>query len=161
MKKTIQHMLLNEIKQLKAELRKYKQYSYHDVLTGVYNRRKLEEDLQRFIYEYKRYKINFVSIMVDVINFKEVNTKYGYRAGDKKLKQVVNILKSDIRKGDRLYRYGGDEFIIIMPHTNLKQAKTVIKRLKNWGKLHIGFTSKMNYYNILECLGKRLYEKKT
>jgi len=148
------------IKKLKTELRKYKQYSYHDILTGVYNRRKLEEDLQRFIYEYKRYKRTFISIMIDIVNFRDINNNYGYKYGDKKLKEIVNQLKTYIRKGDRIYRYGGDEFIIIMPYYDLQHAeKNILKRLKEKGFLRIGYTSQMNYNKILKCLNKRLYEK--
>ncbi len=99
-----------------------KQQSLHDPLTGLYNRRYLDETFTRELARAQResYPISFV--MVDLDHFKHVNDTCGHTAGDEVLKQVAKCLTSITRQNDFICRYGGEEFIVVMPGMPLKQA---------------------------------------
>jgi diguanylate cyclase (GGDEF)-like protein/PAS domain S-box-containing protein len=96
--------------------------SIHDGLTGVYNRRYFEKVLSEEFARAKRYHRNLSLIFVDLDNFKTINDNYGHRQGDRILQEVGHLLSRNSRKVDSVCRYGGDEFAIIMPETNLKGA---------------------------------------
>ncbi len=100
-----------------------------DGLTGLYVHNyfisKLEDEINRFFIAHSKVSL----IMVDVDDFKIYNDKYGHQFGDKVLKLVANIIKNSIRDIDFPARYGGDEFVIILPETDLKGAQLVASRL--------------------------------
>ncbi len=159
--KPITLLLMKEIKKLKSELIKYKSLSFHDSLTGLYNRRKLNQDLDKFIYEHKRYKTRFSLIMIDMINFKRINDTFGHQKGDLALKSIARILKNCTRKIDHIYRYGGDEFIILLPHTTLKITHKIARRLALRIPIHISIAKIIdNKEKLLKILDKKLYERK-
>lgn len=93
-----------------------------DPLTSLYNRRYLEKSLQRLIAESKRYDVPLSLIMLDIDFFKKINDDYGHQAGDEVLIKTSRKLEKTCRDSDILARFGGEEFIILLPHTNLKQA---------------------------------------
>ncbi|MCD6322471.1 MAG: diguanylate cyclase [Clostridiales bacterium] len=103
--------------------------TYFDKLTGVYNRNKLygvaETEMQRDF----RYKNNLSLILFDIDKFKSVNDVYGHMMGDKVLRKIAAKVLSNIRGTDTLFRYGGDEFLILLPSTNLMQAKQVAQKI--------------------------------
>jgi two-component system cell cycle response regulator len=100
-----------------------------DGLTNIFNHRyfyvRLDEEFNRS----ERYKTPLSIIMVDVDNFKDINDTYGHRTGDLVLKELANILKSLIRKSDIVARYGGDEFVILLPQTDQKGAEAEASRV--------------------------------
>src|SRR5208337_2344765 len=101
-----------------------------DDLTGMYNRRHI---LTRFSEEFeqgKRMNTNFSCIMADIDQFKAVNDQYGHLAGDEVLKEISRRFKSIIRAYDVAGRYGGEEFLIILPDTNLEQAWHFAERVR-------------------------------
>lgn len=102
-----------------------------DELTGVYNYRyfmmRLEEEIQR----YRRYGRPLVLAFIDCDNFKEFNDKYGHLEGNKALARLGHILKTNTRACDIVSRFGGDEFVIILPETNLISARVVMERVRN------------------------------
>jgi len=101
-----------------------------DPLTGLYNRRTMEALLISEIERVKRYKHKISLLMLDVDDFKKINDSYGHLHGDKVLKALAVILKKDCRKSDIIARFGGDEFIVIMPFTDKDAAGKLKKRIK-------------------------------
>lgn len=104
--------------------------SVTDTLTKAYNRRyfiqKVEEELERA----KRTGTEFSLIMLDLDHFKNINDRYGHRAGDLVLKSMVDMIKNRIRKIDTLARWGGEEFLILLPETASNQAVVVAEELR-------------------------------
>jgi len=90
----------------------------HDPLTGILNRYALDEMLEREVARSKRYAHPIGFLMVDVNRFKEINDRFGHAMGDKVLQGVAEVLKHNVRDADMLVRYGGDEFLVILPETD-------------------------------------------
>ena len=119
---------------ISESLQKQQQYereSRVDILTGLYNRRWLEEMLPRYVRRYQ-YDVEPVTIiMVDVDHFKLYNDKLGHTAGDRALAAVAHTIMENIRPGDAAVRYGGEEFMVILPETSNSDAHIVAERLRN------------------------------
>ncbi len=105
-------------------------FATRDHLTGVLNRRILDEILIREMKRAMRYKFPLCIVMLDIDDFKEYNDKYGHLQGDIALRKVTQIIQKNIRAEDFLARFGGEEFIIVMPNTVLKKAKEVSERVR-------------------------------
>ncbi|MBC7960847.1 MAG: PocR ligand-binding domain-containing protein [Vallitaleaceae bacterium] len=101
--------------------------NYHDALTGLYNRRYFEEELKRFDIESK---LPLSIIIGDVNGLKLVNDAFGHQKGDELLKQAAETIQSNCRKEDVIVRWGGDEFIILMPNTNKEDAERTVESIK-------------------------------
>jgi len=104
--------------------------AYRDVLTGLYRREFLEELVQQEFYRSKRYGYHFSVLMIDIDNFKQINDKYGHLFGDKVLRTVAGIIRKNLRKSDIAVRYGGEEFLVVLPHTDLRRAAVVAERIR-------------------------------
>lgn len=113
--------LLEQVKTLEVK-------TYLDPLTKVYNRNALHEHLKA-ILEKETFDFEIFALMVDVDNFKSINDRFGHIAGDKVLIFIAKLLKKALRDGDRVYRFGGEEFIIILNRTDLEGATLVAERL--------------------------------
>ncbi len=100
-----------------------------DPLTGVFNRRKFEQELEREVERSRRYKVDFCLIMVDLDNLKGINDTFGHYAGDLTLQKCARLLQGNVRKVDVVTRIGGDEFVLILPHTKPSGAKIVAERV--------------------------------
>lgn len=101
-----------------------------DALTGFYNRRQLEERIKQEVSSAKRQHRNLCAIMTDIDYFKKVNDTYGHAAGDLVLKTVSREIKNQLRDYDVAGRYGGEEFVILLPFTQLDEAQMVAERLR-------------------------------
>ena len=101
-----------------------------DGLTGLYNHTFLENFLSKTIHQATRYRKPLSLLMLDVDHFKDCNNTYGHRAGDQVLRSIADILKKAVREGDLVARYGGEEFAIVLPETNLTQAKDIAERYR-------------------------------
>ena len=105
-------------------------YATLDALTGLNNRRQFEVRLKQEVSNSKRNNLPLCCMMIDVDYFKKVNDTYGHAAGDCVLKAVSEIIKTEIREYDIACRYGGEEFFIFLPQTNLNEAVLVAQRLR-------------------------------
>ncbi len=111
-----------------------------DPLTQLFNRRYIEEELRKEIERSKRYSRPLSVMVLDLDNFKIINDILGHQYGDEVLKKIGENLKKSCRKVDTVGRFGGDEFVIILPETNLeKSIKVANKIIKNLEKMEIKF----------------------
>jgi len=101
-----------------------------DKLTNLYNRRKLEELIQKEIHRCERFKHTFTLAILDIDYFKDVNDTYGHLTGDRVLIEISSILKTELRKTDFVGRFGGEEFVIICTESNLKNISSIIESLR-------------------------------
>ncbi|MEA5554458.1 GGDEF domain-containing protein [Anabaena cylindrica UHCC 0172] len=101
-----------------------------DFLTKALNRRAIENYLQYEITRFKRSEIPFSLILIDVDKFKLINDNYGHTFGDIVLQHLVNILNKSLRSQDLVSRWGGEEFLILLPNTNIESASVIANRLR-------------------------------
>lgn len=111
-------------------LEKLKIKAYTDELTDICNRRKIEESINSNIERYLRYETVFSILMIDIDYFKSVNDNFGHDAGDKVLKELSASIKRNIRGSDFVGRWGGEEFIVILPETDIISASMVAEKLR-------------------------------
>jgi diguanylate cyclase (GGDEF)-like protein/PAS domain S-box-containing protein len=103
----------------------------HDGLTGLYNRRRFEQELDRHIVHGRRYGMDGALLVIDLDRFKQVNDGHGHRAGDRALAAVAGVLRARLRESDILARFGGDEFAVLMPHGGAAEAAELANLLVN------------------------------
>ena len=149
-----------------------------DGLTGLYNRRQFEISLEQEYNRTKRHPSDFSLAILDIDFFKKVNDTYGHQYGDYVLKTVASLMKQAFRKTDLLYRYGGEELIMIMPETNIEGAIIPVQRLRRMieeydfdyngvkSKVTVSIGLTMNYQefnspaDILKSADEALYKAK-
>jgi diguanylate cyclase (GGDEF)-like protein len=103
----------------------------HDQLTRAYNRHYLMEKAREHIEMGRRYQIPLSLILLDIDHFKKINDNYGHRAGDHVLKHLARLLQQHIRQVDTVCRYGGEEFVILLPMVVLEEALTTARRIQH------------------------------
>lgn len=101
-----------------------------DSLTGLYNRRKINELIQHEIERSERYQKGFSVIIMDIDYFKRVNDRHGHLAGDELLKTLAQILLKTIRHTDEVGRWGGEEFVVLCPETNMEGASLLADKIR-------------------------------
>jgi diguanylate cyclase len=119
------------INELKSKLEIVEAEANLDPLTDLFNRRSLERALEEFFTLCKQSKMSFSLVLIDLDDFKYVNDNYGHHVGDLVLAKVAKVLRTNMRAKDIVGRWGGDEFIAIMPNTDLENAKKVLERIKS------------------------------
>jgi len=117
-----------KIKQLEIELDEAYKELLIDPLTRVYNRKALERDLIEILDKGQNKDLDLIIVIVDLDDFKIINDTYGHLVGDFVLIKFIKMLKSFIRSNDKIYRYGGDEFIIVFNRATLDNVIKIIKR---------------------------------
>ncbi|MDA8232566.1 MAG: EAL domain-containing protein [Magnetospirillum sp.] len=128
----------------------------HDALTGLPNRVLLEDRMQQALNESEREGVKCAVIFVDLDNFKQVNDVYGHKAGDQLLVEVTQALTANLRKCDTLARWGGDEFVILLPKIGgLEDLKRKADRLAAAVRAHL--EEKNADYDVTLSLGGALY----
>jgi diguanylate cyclase (GGDEF)-like protein len=100
-----------------------------DELTGLPNRRAFQEELEAEIARTRRAESPLSVAVLDIDQFKQVNDEHGHLQGDKCLQQLASVLKQSMRAGDRCFRWGGDEFAVLLPDTSYEHAQRVLERL--------------------------------
>lgn len=121
---------LNDVTIREQEKEKLQHLAEHDGLTGVYNRRYLEEILSSLKNNPHAYPLTI--ILFDIDHLKEINDYYGHQMGDKVIRNAAFILQKCLRKIDVLGRYGSDEFLALLPNTNAKTAESIINKIKDY-----------------------------
>jgi diguanylate cyclase (GGDEF)-like protein len=121
--------LKEQVREIEALQSKMREQAISDGLTGAFNRRYLDETLERELARARRAGDSLAAIMIDIDYFKSVNDQYGHQTGDRVLQQITKLLQRDIRASDILCRYGGDEFLIILLGAN---AATAAARAESW-----------------------------
>lgn len=106
------------------------EHSQRDALTKLYNRRRLNGDLDEEVRRCRRYRRPLSFIMLDVDHFKRLNDTHGHAKGDDILQELGQLLAEAVRDTDTAYRYGGEEFCILVRETNLEGARELAERLR-------------------------------
>ncbi len=117
-------------KEVEEKEEKLEKLAMYDSLTGIYNRNKFNEILRYETNMSKRYKTPLSLIMFDLDHFKKVNDKYGHDTGDKVLKMIAQTVLNNIRLTDTFARWGGEEFFLILPKTDIDKAKNIAEVLR-------------------------------
>lgn len=102
-----------------------------DALTGVLNRRRMMEQIGHEIERSRRYGLQLSLCMLDIDHFKRINDSYGHLTGDRALVAVAEVLASSLRDADQIARFGGEEFLLLLPETSAQEALTLVERLRH------------------------------
>ena len=119
-----------KIRELEQELEQVSELVREDQLTGALNRRGLDETMDRELKRSDRSKAPVSIALLDIDNFKRLNDTLGHQAGDLALKHLTKVIKETLRPADTVGRYGGEEFLIVLPDTDQDDAIEVIRRLQ-------------------------------
>jgi len=101
-----------------------------DSLTGLYSHAIIHAELEKEFQTARRYDLDLSVIFIDIDDFKKYNDSYGHIAGDKVLLLVSSVLQENLRMTDKIGRYGGEEFLIVLPHTSLANARLIAEKLR-------------------------------
>ena len=167
---------LHELSREHAE-KKLEEAASHDPLTGLLNRREMGRILKSEALRTQRYKRPFSLMICDIDDFKNINDAYGHKFGDTVLKMIADAFRCGTRTQECIARWGGEEFLILLPETPLEGAMIVAERLRNniqdekivFGKEEVGVTMSfgvgefdpgISIEDTLENIDKKLYEAK-
>lgn len=120
----------NEMVESLGETETLRELAIRDGLTGLYNRREMENVLEKEVDRYRRYGHPTTLVMMDIDRFKKINDKYGHQVGDKVLRWIAHNLRENVRRLDLTVRYGGEEFAIIMPNQTAAEGLRTAERLR-------------------------------
>lgn len=125
-----QKQLAEYVEELKQTHEELKRVAMTDALTGIYTRRFLFEWMEKQVNHITRNSGCFGCLLLDIDFFKSINDTFGHGKGDAVLKKVTQVIKQAIRQGDILGRYGGEEFLVLLPNANLSQASLVAEKVR-------------------------------
>lgn len=165
------------IEQLRGELELVGKLVREDQLTGALNRRGLDEALEREVARAERSDAPLCAVLIDIDDFKNINDSYGHQVGDFALVHMVAIIRETLRTNDLIGRYGGDEFVLLLPNARIEEASAVLARLHAeiaakplaWGnrKLHVTFSAGIaerrkgqSVSVLMQRIDQALYESK-
>jgi diguanylate cyclase (GGDEF)-like protein len=121
---------------IESKKREYiRMLSLTDEVTGTFNQRKLVEDLDYHVGRFQHEQVGFSLLFIDIDYFKNVNDQFGHVVGSQLLIDMANVLRNQLRSTDLIYRYGGDEFIVLLPRTNVEETKKIALRISEAVKL--------------------------
>ncbi|MGQ9818158.1 MAG: sensor domain-containing diguanylate cyclase, partial [bacterium] len=149
----------SEINGLNSRIKELEQLALLDTLTRIGNRRYIEIQLRSRLNEYNRFGWQFGFLFIDIDHFKKINDHFGHNVGDRVLKMVANVLIKNCRSFDLAGRWGGEEFIVIVPHINDNQLYTIAHKFKHL----IAFSSlkiDSNIINVTVSIGATLSQPK-
>ncbi|HEX2530467.1 MAG TPA: GGDEF domain-containing protein [Burkholderiaceae bacterium] len=153
----------NHIRQLRKvlnatryQLEHYEEKAFHDDLTGLYNRRQLQAALDQARLQANAQSMPFCICLIDIDHFKEINDNGGHQVGDTILREFAHLAQESIRDSDIFGRYGGDEFLQILPDTSLKGAVMHAERLRVYAHF-LDFQRVLSQRNISVSIGVAQY----
>lgn len=126
----LNNQLLTMQRELEKKNSELERLAYYDTLTGLLNRRAILEKLDEWLQQVRRYRDRLSVVMVDLDHFKQVNDTLGHRAGDRVLCDVAGLMRRTVREADFCGRYGGEEFLIILPRTDVAGAAIMAERIR-------------------------------
>lgn len=130
-----------------------------DDVTLLYNQRKLLVDINELIERYNRYRKGFAVLFVDIDHFKDVNDNHGHLVGTKILKEMSDLFRSKMRETDFIYRYGGDEFVLLVPDCNAVMGQMIGERILRSIKNHTFDIPEAGKINITVSIGVACFPK--
>ncbi|MAD41554.1 MAG: hypothetical protein CL623_04095, partial [Arcobacter sp.] len=122
---------LTDVTELKEKSNLLEYQASHDNLTGLFNRNKFNTLFGKEIRRGLRYNNHLSLVLLDIDFFKVVNDTHGHQIGDQVLKEIASIIMQDVREHDTAVRWGGEEFLILLPETDLEGAKIVAEKIRN------------------------------
>lgn len=142
----------HQVTKLQQDLNKYKNESIKDHMTGLFNRKYMDLKLSEEIESYKRLGTPFCVVMADIDKFKSINDNYGHPIGDQVLKHLSKLIKENIRKTDFAFRYGGEEFMMLLINADIRNSAHVADQIRK--KLEAtNFTLKGNSFTVTASFG--------
>jgi len=157
----IESSIIERTSELEEANRLLKEMTLLDPLLGIGNRRAMEIDIKCTHDLSQRYEENYAIAMIDIDNFKLYNDHYGHQAGDAALQKVTSCIKSTIRSSDRVYRYGGEEFLVLLPKEKLEGAKILAQRILSALELEKIPHSKSSFNIVTISCGLGVYNSKS
>lgn len=152
----IQEQIITLVHNLRSRQLELKEMAIHDPLTGLKNRRFFDMYIPHEVERVNRSQESLVVVVIDVNDFKEINDAYGHSYGDRVLKECATILHKAVRGTDLLFRFGGDEFVIVMSRAGDPEAQVVVRRINErlaaWNAIHAGDCPKISFsigYSLL------------
>ncbi|MGE4273914.1 MAG: diguanylate cyclase [Desulfitobacterium sp.] len=147
--------------ELQQAVKKLEELSIKDPLTGLYNRRYILERFNESERRFKRTQSVFSIIISDIDHFKSVNDRYGHECGDLVVTEVAKLMISCCREQDVLARWGGEEFLILLPDTNVHGAQTLAERIRkkleetilHYEDINLNITMTFGVFEYMESLG--------
>ncbi|MFW1677019.1 diguanylate cyclase [Pontibacter sp. JAM-7] len=143
--------------ELLARERKYRELSITDSLTGLYNSRHFYQRLDEALANAQRYQHSFCLCFFDLDNFKQLNDRWGHLVGDRVLETFGSMVRASLRLTDSGYRYGGEEFVVLLPSTVLSEAAVVAERIRQSLEDHNFTVEHGQKINITVSLGLTEY----
>lgn len=144
----------NEIEDLRKELDRVREEALQDGLTGLLNRRAFDDQIGALVKGSAGKGETFAVILSDIDHFKRINDEYGHPAGDQVLRSIASRLQGRLRKSDLVFRYGGEEFMALLPQTGVYKANLLAERIR-------GFIEKMRFpggVNVTISVGVSQYQ---
>ncbi|MGI6226500.1 MAG: GGDEF domain-containing protein [Peptococcales bacterium] len=161
-------IITKDVTEREEVYRNTKKEAKTDGLTGLYNRNYLNQILEDIQEEQK----SFSAFMIDINGLKYINDNFGHNAGDETIKKAAQIIMESVRTTDYVFRYGGDEFLVLLDTDNLGTLEAISKRIKSRNSrlikgapvlnLSIGYASSLetSLDEVIDLADKRMYEDK-
>jgi len=151
-KKLLEHYSnnLEAIVEQRTEILKW--LAITDPLTGLYNRRYFMEQLEQEFKRSRRYERDISLLMIDIDFFKRINDTFGHQTGDLVLRKISSIIESQLRDADLAFRFGGEEFMVILPETALQDASNVAERMRT-EIMHSYYHHDESEFNVTVSIG--------
>lgn len=125
------HEVQEKNAQLEKSLKRIEEVAATDPLTGLYNRRHFGRVIEQLFNEAHRYDGDLACVMIDLDGYKQLNDSFGHQVGDQLLVIAGKVISASMRKMDIAARYGGDEFVLLLPRASAEEAKTVAQRIRD------------------------------